>query len=183
MQLKKGKVQRNKSESEGSQFLVLKNLSKLTDKTLPQMRERIKNGLDNPSGTSISQDLHYEQYVKIKFGIKDLKKEEIIRKKEKLKYLKKTNRTLDHSLVNSRNSLILTINSEEDKSVSSHKSSKKDLPAITLSDHHNIFDSTMEDKSLEGTLDEFNSNSNLKLPGISTQHLLAFENVLFGCNR
>lgn len=79
MRLKKSKISQNRTEKRGSHIDTLRKLKSHTDRTLPIVRERKELGLDMTSGISMEQDIHYEDYVKVKFGIKDIVKEKIVK--------------------------------------------------------------------------------------------------------
>lgn len=73
--------------------------------------------------------------MRIKFGIKDIKEEELLKKKEKLKYLRKNYRSLQQTIAhNSRNELLNTDIIQDTDSISSSEVSKKQLPVIKLND-------------------------------------------------
>lgn len=55
-----------------SHIRVLQDLKEFTDHTLPIIRERKDLGMEINSGTSMNQDMHYEKYIKMKFGIEEV---------------------------------------------------------------------------------------------------------------
>lgn len=174
--LKKGKARRNKSEIHGSHIEVLRDLKQFTDHTLPSVRERKELGLEINTGTSISQDIHYDKYVKIKFGIKDLQKEEMIRRQKNLKYLRRKYRSLNYTMNSSRNDFAIPY---EQSSMSSSDDNPPDYPAIKLTTSESVLDTEKNEnqRNQNVTLDCVNSTQALQLPVVPTKLLLAYENV------
>ncbi|CAI2361173.1 unnamed protein product [Moneuplotes crassus] len=67
--MKKKKAKRNKCDLPPSHIKVLQQLKKHTDLILPSLKEKQELGMDLKEGTSLSQEHHFQEYIKIKFGL------------------------------------------------------------------------------------------------------------------
>ena len=62
---------RNKAELSPTHITVLRDLKQHTESTLPVIREMKELGIEWKDGPSLSQERHFEKYVRIKFGIEE----------------------------------------------------------------------------------------------------------------